>query len=188
MMEPAQYRLRNDSKAGRQAMIVCPLAGVLASQIRMPGPSSHAGVRDCSEQPISRAPDGPGKDSWPRAAHAIVPPPRPVAGDHKRCAGGFEARCRHGIGPLSRIVSDAPVTQRPSHKETECPCDWIGAAPQIRPNLDRPTLLRSTGPRPRRGHADEPRLGRYDAQRLHAGARRLAAGSGRKGQIRIDHN
>ena len=34
MMQPAQQRLRDDSKADRQAMIVCTLAGRLALRIR----------------------------------------------------------------------------------------------------------------------------------------------------------
>src|SRR2546422_10340218 len=34
MMQPAQHRLRDDSNAGRQAMIVCSLASHLALRIR----------------------------------------------------------------------------------------------------------------------------------------------------------
>jgi hypothetical protein len=42
-----------------------------------------------------------GTDSRRQVVHAIVPPPRPAVGDHRRCAGRFEARRRNEIGPWS---------------------------------------------------------------------------------------
>src|SRR5712691_2971836 len=68
-----------------------------------------------------------GTDSRRRVVHAILPPPRPAAGDHRRCAGRLETWSVNGVGLWAQDRKRCTVKQRPSENNPDRPSDRLGA-------------------------------------------------------------